>query len=218
MITLLYHRIGTDDHLAVHPQRFRWQMAWLAQHPTVTYELTFDDGTIDFANTAWPILMEYGLSATLFVVAGKVGGRADWSGGSGAPLLDWGDLAHLAAQGVTIGAHGLHHRPLDQLPPAEQMNSLRTARDRLASQLGLAPAGLAYPYGRHDAQVCASAAEAGFTHGYTARSGPSVRSTGPYRLRRTLITADDTPVCFVLKVRSGYADLTDIRMDLRRLP
>ena len=40
--------------------------------------LTFDDGFSSVARNAAPILSSYGVSATVFCVAGHVGGRNDW--------------------------------------------------------------------------------------------------------------------------------------------
>src|SRR6476469_5531060 len=40
--------------------------------------LTFDDGTADFLDQALPVLQEFNFSATLFIVAGLIGGRRTW--------------------------------------------------------------------------------------------------------------------------------------------
>ncbi|HST04785.1 MAG TPA: polysaccharide deacetylase family protein, partial [Chloroflexia bacterium] len=48
--------------------------------------LTFDDGTRDFVDNALPVLQELDITATLFIVAGKVGGRRDWDPLHGDPL------------------------------------------------------------------------------------------------------------------------------------
>src|SRR5689334_17619193 len=96
--------------------------------------LTFDDGTADFVEHALPVLQEFNFSATLFIVAGLIGGRRSWQhrAGDGAlapvPLLTAADLRRLAGQGFTIGSHTLSHPALPTLPPTEA--ALEIARSR----------------------------------------------------------------------------------------
>src|SRR4029078_1682017 len=64
--------------------------------------LTFDDGTADFLEHALPVLQEFHFSATLFIVAGLIGGQRSWQhrAGDGAlapvPLMTAADLRRLA--------------------------------------------------------------------------------------------------------------------------
>jgi peptidoglycan/xylan/chitin deacetylase (PgdA/CDA1 family) len=234
---LAYHQItsASSDDYAVSPARFAAQLDWLVEQGFTglglsaaleaeaagqagrRVALTFDDGTADFAEAAWPLLRARGLGATVFVLAGRVGGRADWDGPRGARLMDWSALRALAAEGVEVAAHGLTHRPLDTLSPAEALAGLRAAHGALSAQ-GLAPRGLAYPYGRGGAMVAQAAAAAGFAWGATARGGRNSARMPRFALRRTLVTGRAGRVRFALLVRSGYARLVEWRMDLRRVP
>jgi peptidoglycan/xylan/chitin deacetylase (PgdA/CDA1 family) len=240
LVCLAYHRISAApsalaDPYTVPPVQFAAQMAWLARagcrgvplgragRGPREVALTFDDGDAEFITTAWPVLRAHGFSATVFVVAGHVGGQADWSGAEGMPLLDWPQLATLAAAGVEIGAHGLHHVPLDALPLEQAAPALRQAYDCLAARLphwpvGLGPAGLAYPYGRWSAAAAEAARQAGFRWACTARGGRNGPATPPFKLRRTLMLGRDGPLAFQVKARTGYARLVEWRMDWRRVP
>ena len=184
--------------------------------------LTFDDGYRDFQEQAWPILRQLGFGATLFVVADRVGGRADWAGGSSALLLDWDALGWLAEAGVEIGAHGLDHRPLDQLSAPGLTRSLADQQSILLHRLGQAPCGLAYPYGRWSTAAAAAARQAGFSYAATTRGGKNDERTPLFKLRRTLVRPASGQrlalLRFALLVRSGYADIIDWLMDLRRIP
>src|SRR3954471_5183417 len=57
---------------------------WLEYHdkrkklPRVPFIVTFDDGYADFATNAWPTLKRLGVSATVFLVAAKIGKTNDW--------------------------------------------------------------------------------------------------------------------------------------------
>jgi peptidoglycan/xylan/chitin deacetylase (PgdA/CDA1 family) len=180
--------------------------------------LTFDDGDWGFFTTAWPILREHGFGATVFVVAGRVGARADWAGADGAPLMDWPELRALAESGVEIGAHGWRHAPLDALPLEQAAEELVRARQFMTAHLPEAPAGLAYPYGRWSESAAQAAQHAGFAWACTARGGRNSPTAPPYRLRRTLVTGRDSPLAFWVKARTGYARLVEARMDWRGLP
>ena len=95
VIVLLYHRVATLDHdlfqMAVSPERFREQMAYIAgNYRVLRFEaewkpergpavvITFDDGYVDNYRTALPILEELGLPATFFVTTGHVGAAREF--------------------------------------------------------------------------------------------------------------------------------------------
>ncbi len=241
-VALAYHRIASDplaraDPLTVRPAALRAQLGWLARRgwagvslsaawqaeqagaPGRRVALTFDDGTADFADTAWPLLRAHGCGATLCVLTQRVGQTADWDGPRGAALLDWPALRALAAEGVEVAAHGQTHRALDALTPAEALAELSAARATLHAQLGpAAGAGLAYPYGRVSATVAQAAAEAGYAWAATARGGRNRAGTPAHRLRRTLVRGGDGLVRLALKVWLGYAAAVEWRMDLRGVP
>ena len=100
----MYHRVAEDGPAELAPYRvapalFERQLAYLRRHGyrTITVEewlqvlaeqdgriddrvvaLTFDDAYRDFVTDAWPLLREYGFSATVYVATDHVGGHAEW--------------------------------------------------------------------------------------------------------------------------------------------
>jgi len=234
MIALAYHRIADDsrDPFAVRPRDFAAQTGWLrrlgfrgatlcaavTQRGPRALALTFDDGTTDFAETAWPCLRRLGHAATLFVVPGRAGGRADWEPGTGTALLDWPALRDLRAAGVEIGAHGHTHARLDPDDEDAAHAEWFAAREALAAGLGTAPRALAYPYGEWSPALERAAARAGFALACTARGGRNGATTPLLKLRRTLVRRRDGLARFTCKVLTGYASVVDARMDLRGEP
>lgn len=148
--------------------------------------LTFDDGTADFLEYALPVLQEFNFSATLFIVAGLIGGRRTWSSpGDGpelvpVPLMGAADLRGLAGQGFTIGAHTMHHRPLSSIPVTEAAEEVATSRYVLSDLLGAPVDWFSYPYNAADATTRALVWGAG----YTGACGGYNQEHGRYYLNR----------------------------------
>jgi peptidoglycan/xylan/chitin deacetylase (PgdA/CDA1 family) len=159
----MYHRIAVDGPLAlarfrVAPDLFAAQIATLhrAGYRTVGFQdwisamtrneplpgkpiiLTFDDGYQDFLTAAMPILRYYGFSATVFLVAERIGGAADWDAGYGeaAPLLSWQEVRALQAAGTEFGCHSAVHRPMTGMHLAELTED--TVRARAMTRCGFA--------------------------------------------------------------------------------
>jgi len=112
---------------------------------------TFDDGLASFAREALPRLQRVGFSATLFVVAGRIGGETDWPGWPvDTPrerLLDTAALAEVAAAGVEIGAHAVSHVRLSTLGADAAAREVLDGRRRLEDLLSRPVRSFAYPFG-----------------------------------------------------------------------
>jgi peptidoglycan/xylan/chitin deacetylase (PgdA/CDA1 family) len=112
--------------------------------------VTFDDGYRDFLTDAVPVLAGAGATATLYASVGHLGGTAGWLGrwaDDFGPLLDWAQLAEVAAAGVEIGNHSLVHHPLDVLPAAQLRDEVVRSHDELEQRLGRRVRSFAYPHG-----------------------------------------------------------------------
>ena len=99
-LVLMYHSVEpyqADPYfVTVSPPRFEQQMRWLARRGLRGVSmgdllaaravgagkglvgLTFDDGYADFARHALPVLRRFGFGATMFVIAGRLGGENAW--------------------------------------------------------------------------------------------------------------------------------------------
>lgn len=170
---LTYHSIDDSGSVISLPDSvFRRHAAWLgsgAVRVTGVGELlaldpdeeavaiTFDDGFANFGSTAWPILQEHGLPATLFVVSDHIGGTNDWGGKTDPaipelPLLDWDSLGDLAERGVELGSHTRRHPRLPGLDPERLEDEVAGSAETIARRTGVSPIGFAYPYGAVDAR------------------------------------------------------------------
>ncbi|MCU1455866.1 MAG: polysaccharide deacetylase [Acidimicrobiales bacterium] len=217
---LLYHGVAAEgpDGLAPYvmaPERFAEHMAELDRRrcslltvstlvdlmkrgeepPPRAVVVTFDDGLADFADHAWPVLRGLGFPATLYVVSGRVGGRAEWLAEFGEPvpsMLTVDQVRTLADEGCEIGAHSVSHPELDTLSAEALIHEVRGSRVELSLALERPVRSFAYPHGYHDRRVREAVRLAGFDSACAVRNMLSSTSDDPFALARVTITADQT--------------------------
>lgn len=229
---LMYHRVGEPDHrrdiYCVHPDRFSAHMRSLAKAgyqavsiedfdawrregrslPANVFVLTFDDGFMGVHDFAAPVLEELGWPATVFIVAGKLGGQSDWEITIEDPmpphsLMDVSQLLKLSAQGFSVQSHSFMHHDLTTLNPDALERDLRASRAVIEECLGQAPAYLAYPYGRHNEMVRSTAERAGFSAAFSVQPGFNRPQGDAYQIRRLDVLGTDTPQMLLRKIRLG---------------
>lgn len=227
VIVLLYHRVGRRSSVEVDLDRatFRTQMETLAEsgrattlddavatlqgaeppRPLDPVVVTFDDGTADFADTALPVLIDLGISATLYVATDHVDTGRPFPGG-GQPV-SWAALADACSTGlVTIGSHTHTHALLDRLAPADTADELARSCALIEDRLGVTARHFAHPKAlrptpaneRLVRQRFESAALAG------TRANPYGR-TDVHRLARSPVQQADGLRWFAHKLAGGLA-------------
>jgi peptidoglycan/xylan/chitin deacetylase (PgdA/CDA1 family)/GT2 family glycosyltransferase len=181
-----------------------WRLAMEAKRPLSgrAIGITFDDGYRDFLVDAWPLLAKYGFSATVFLVAGRIGQSNEWDQHSGQviPLLEWDEIRELQMEGIEFGSHSLSHRVLTELPVQEVAREIAHSKKILEQGLGTHVRVLAYPYGASDNVIHHLAGACGFTCGLTCRMAPSQFDDLHLALPRIEITGYDRLRDFITKV------------------
>jgi peptidoglycan/xylan/chitin deacetylase (PgdA/CDA1 family) len=89
----------------------------------------------------------------------------------GRELLDWDELASLAAAGIDVESHGASHAILTGVAEEEALEELRASREALQERGHGHHGLLAYPSGAHDARVRALARRAGYRAAVTTERG-----------------------------------------------
>jgi peptidoglycan/xylan/chitin deacetylase (PgdA/CDA1 family) len=109
--------------------------------------LTFDDGYRDTFTLVLPLLKQYHLKATVFLVPGRIGGVSDWDG-TCEPLMDVGEIREMAASGlVEFGLHSHQHTSYRHLTPDEMREDLSQSMAALESMQIPFMRVMCYPYG-----------------------------------------------------------------------
>ncbi|GJG86371.1 hypothetical protein tb265_15520 [Gemmatimonadetes bacterium T265] len=98
--------------------------------------------------------------------------------GEGASLLSAADVRALAAAGMEVGFHTLHHLVLTGLSAADARAALHDGRAALAAAAGAAVERVSYPHGCVDARVAALARDVGYQAAYRTGGRPVATPVG----------------------------------------
>jgi peptidoglycan/xylan/chitin deacetylase (PgdA/CDA1 family) len=196
---LMYHYIrsdpGPDDPvgqgLSVSPELFAEQLGYLAEQgystltmaeladvwegrrslPSKPIVLTFDDGYRDFYTNAWPILQEYGFSATVYVFNAVID-QPDY--------LTRDMILELDASGkVDFGSHTIHHPDLPGLSDADAEEEIIGSKRALEELLGHPVRTFCYPHGNYTERDVALVNAAGYALAVTTEWGYAEPSLDP---------------------------------------
>jgi peptidoglycan/xylan/chitin deacetylase (PgdA/CDA1 family) len=124
--------------------------------------ITFDDGHLSDYQIAAPELQGRGLSAAFFIT---------WSYLGRPGYLSRGQVRELRAQSFEIGAHGLSHKRLTQMGPAELWREALDSKRRLEDLIGESIANFAIPSGSYNDLVLQTLWAAGYRRIMTSDFG-----------------------------------------------
>jgi peptidoglycan/xylan/chitin deacetylase (PgdA/CDA1 family) len=235
---LFYHRVSPErDELAVSPERFARQMRHLAEQSYAvvdvltaarllggsgperkTVALSFDDGYLDVAEHALPVLAEHGFRATMFVAAAVIDGKArfEWYERQ-PPLLDWPAIRALDREGVlSFEAHSLTHPNLLRLRDEEAQEEIEGSKTALEARLERPVEAFSYPAGLFGERERRYVIEAGFRAAVSCEPGVNDASTDRFALRRRQIDNRDRLLDFKAKVGGGHDSPPPLRHLYRR--
>lgn len=235
---LFYHRVSDDrDELAVSPRNFRRQMDYLAteayrvidvvqaaelldegQPPPRTVGLSFDDGFLDVAEEALPLLAERGFRATVFVAPAVVDGwaRFGWYR-SQPPVLGWDEIVELDREGtLQFEAHSLTHPNLVASRDAAAWQEIMGSKTSLEARLGRPVLAFSYPSGLFGLRERGLVAAAGFHVAVSCEPGVNTSGTDRFALRRRQVDRRDNLLDFRAKVGGGHDSPLPLRGVYRR--
>jgi len=178
--------------------------------PRKSVIITFDDGTKCFRELAFPELLSRGLKATVFLVAGEIGGFNRWDsshpvyGKVTRDLMDDADIMDVSANRVELGVHGYAHRNLLKSTPAEMIQEIQAARNELVARFSQPFDTFAYPYGRYREYHFQLLEQAGYRGAASTFCPYPTVTSHCYALRRIPVDSGDTLARFRLKLSTAY--------------
>lgn len=165
LVNLCFHGIGDpqreleagEDRYWVTVEQFEEILDDVAPWPDV--RISFDDGNKSDIEVGLPALQRRGLSATFFVLSGRI----DASGS-----LSSEDLRELTKSGMRIGSHGMDHRPWRGLDDSSMHRELVEARVQIADRSGTSVDEVALPLGRYDRRLLGQLRSTGYRKVHTS--------------------------------------------------
>jgi peptidoglycan/xylan/chitin deacetylase (PgdA/CDA1 family) len=223
LTVLTYHQVNdpADDNSTVSVAAFREQMEWLKAHYRVVsltdavrllnthrtadrlVAVTFDDGYLDNATIAAPILKSLGLPASFFVATDMIGGTRPFPHDvvqrrPPQQHMSWDHVRWLTDNGFEVGSHTCSHADMGAVPLAEAERELRASRERLEQELRAPIRSFAFPYGhrRNMRPDTIAAAQRQYAICCAASGGHNMAPVDAGLLRRIVISTGVTILAF----------------------
>ena len=203
---LNYHQVNDEKHsaLTLHVDQFREQMEYIhnqgyntitlaqlydylengTELPNKPIVITFDDGYVDNYKNVLPILKEYNMKATLFMISDA----ANTPG-----FVSTEQMHQMEAGGFDIQGHTNQHKILTKIDPTELPDALLGGKTSLEGILGEPIEYLAYPGGFNDMLVQYVTKQSGYKMAFTVQPGTVQPGDNLYALNRLAIFQGDTP-------------------------
>ncbi len=209
---LMYHEVSDNiwglNYLFVSPDSMRQQLQWLKNNGYETlffsdlthlYDyrkpvmLTFDDGYEGNYMNLFPLLKEYNMKATIFVVSDEIGTEH---------RLTKEQLREMSDSGlVSIQSHTKSHTRMDTLNEQALIEECQESKTVIGGITGISPYVLAYPEGKRST-LSDSVASCYYSFGVLDRNGSWRTSRKTlYRITRTVIPREFTLKQFAANVR-----------------
>ena len=188
--------------------------------------ITFDDGYESFHTIAAPALLARGMTATVFIVAGHIGGVNAWDSDSACSrnrplrLMDEEAIREVIASGMEIGVHGWQHRDMTLCLKKEVAVEVVSSKEYVERLFDIRITVFAYPFGRFARHHFDVLRNAGYLGAVSIFSDQPYVTSNPYAMRRIYVHAGDRRHRFRFKLSRPYLRYRAFRdpRDQMRLP
>jgi len=182
--------------------------------------LTFDDGYRDFYTHAFPVLNQFGFTATVFLPTDYIGNGCP--GIRGKQHLSWEEVRELHAQGITFGSHTCSHPQLREVGRDVLKDELARSHSAIETEAGACD-GFCYPYkfpeqdGHFVTVLTDSLQSADYDYCVSTRIGTTNTASDIFSLKRIPVNSGDDVPLFAAKLRGGYDWLAILQTGTKRL-
>ena len=231
---LMYHSISSEDESKTHayyrtktsPAMFAAQMKYLHDRGYRTCSpaqaiqqlqsnaadkfvvITFDDGYRDFYQRAFPVLNQYGFSATVYLPTAYIGDTPAQF--KGTDCMTWAEVRELHQHGILFGSHTVNHPWLLELSRAAVNEEITNSKHTIEEKLGCAVDSFAYPYAFPQTNtdfthmLRDSLRQAGYQNGVSTIVGRANRNSEPLFMERLPVNSCDDAALFAAKLAGAY--------------
>ena len=165
------------------PIFFERNRVYRIYHGGKPFKALFDDGYDDNYTLLLPLLQKYHMKATIFMIAGDIGGPHK---------LTQPQLRELTQSGlVSIQSHGWSHRNMAALSPLALLWELVRSQSAIFTLTGRFPVALSYPNGNSSART-RKIASWFYTYGVRTCAGVYETGSDPLLIERITVSRDTT--------------------------
>jgi peptidoglycan/xylan/chitin deacetylase (PgdA/CDA1 family) len=183
--------------------------------------ITFDDGYRDFCTNAFPLLREFGFSATMFLPTAFIGKQTRIF--NARECLSWSDVRDLQTQGIHFGSHTVNHPKLVELAWPQIKTELTDSKKEIENQLGAVADSFAYPFAFPETRCdfvtrfSATLAECGYRSCATTRVGRARTGDDPMRLKRLPANSCDDDQFLQAKLAGAYDWIAPLQFGVKKV-
>ncbi len=176
---------------------------------TKKISITFDDGFLSVYQNAFPILVKYNYTATIYLPSDLIGAE-DRKNFEGKPCMNWEEVREMAEAGFTFGSHTASHAELIKQSENEISEELKRSKNRIEQMLSIPVVSFSFPYAFPEMKK-------GFVHNFrrflenngycdavTTMIGTIKSGADPYRLKRIPVNSCDDIGLLKAKVTGSY--------------
>ncbi len=218
---LNYHQINDRDEnsLTTNMDQFQCQMKYLHENgyntitpfqladylegksslPEKPVLITFDDGYRDNYKNAYPILKEYGMTATIFLISDYINTYPNY--------VTWDEVHEMQENDIVMQSHTLNHEELTKIPQDQLYKYLTDSKLALEWYTKQPAEFIAYPCGSYSDAVIDSAKKAGYRGAFTVNYGLASKQENIYALDRVPIFGNNVHTFLRFKLRLEYAPI-----------
>lgn len=146
--------------------------------PEKSVMITFDDGYDDNYSNAFPILKEFNMNATIFVISALM---------DTPNYLTSSQVKELSDYGIDIQSHTANHADLITLSYEDQLKEFTVSKETLEKTTGKPIISIAYPLGHFNEDSKKAALKAGYSMGFTIDRGYADRDDIHFQLNRICV-------------------------------
>ena len=213
MPVLCFHRFGQKckSRLCISSTAFEAQLRYLKENgyqtigisdlldflefrkalPKKAVMITIDDGYSSVYEIAYPLLLKYGFTATLFIYTDFIAATSS--------ALKWDMLKEMVSHGFDVGSHTVSHCNLGKHKEGETDDAyakrieaeISESKIKIDAKLNYNTVALAFPYGEYNQKVLQIMGDKGYKMGFSVKRGSNAFFADPLTLRRNQILFED---------------------------